>query len=367
FDLSDSQLIFVVKKDNTVYFMECSTGLSYGDYGLFIASSLVPEVGWSDYSNYAMLDTENNYIYCESNTVTYSAGRRGYYLSNRFGMLAITLPGGTRPVRYETISSLNASVPDPSAEVKTVYFNGVPGMDVKSVRFQVFAGEDAVTDMAEVQEFEAGNYFAASWECPEDGDYTASFYALNESGEVKDTQSVGFTVKSVSAYDYWLGTWSIQAYDGNNYDYTIEADEVNCSFILNGMAVPVPVLFDQETGDIVFETGKLVYESSKYQTYTMGWGEDIYMTEGVNAARFVMREDKVSADVRPEMEDIDIFGIYTHILESDGWSIFSYSDIILASQTIKKTVEEQNGAPALRSVCHRTLEIPSDATLISKK
>ena len=372
FAIESGNLVFVIKEDDTVYFKRSYTGLYYEGFGAFYALSLVPDTGWGRYSNYGYLDRENQYISFPDQTGT--SCNNGTYLSNNYGIMAITLPGGTRPVLYKQIKSLYADVSEPLEGSMSVRLYGESGLDVQDIAFEVYPGTlspeeigltEPVSGLEYIDWFYAGDVFETYWECPEAGDYTAVFYSLDKEGEVADSKTVSFTVTEMDpAYLGWLGTWYIA-----EKEYTISVNVAGVSYLINGFVGGdnVPLSFDPETGDAVFYSGiqeDSQYNSSKYQAYRFGMGsEDLFMEEELAMARFIMGADGITARIESEKDSIDSFGIVLYNTDTQGLNIASYDDIIDLPADIKKLdVQSPMGAPA-----RHILQLRPDAALISTK
>lgn len=377
FNHEPSVLVFVIKEDDTVYFKTSKTGLSYGQYGMFYAASAVPENGWTSFNYYGTLDTENNYISFYDISVT--PCDVGAYSSNHQGMMAITLPGGTRPVRYYSLDHLGINVPTLKyGNTATVSISGEPQLDVAGVAYMVVAGSPEeeeinriIADIAAGNGYEAENFvryssFGIQWECSEAGAYTAVLVTYDSEYTCRWSTTVSFEVE-VSNYDYdrWLGEWEI-----NGRTYTISQDVYGLSYLIEGFdgAYSVPLNFDAETGDILFYTGAQdsPYNGDSWQIYRVGYGTDLYIDGEEVVARFIQYEDNY-AKIEPEIDGIKYFGLLAYNAESERLAYISEDDLILIPLEIYKISEPVAGAPAMHQARARSLSLPSDANTISKK
>lgn len=367
FEVEPAELIFVIKEDNKAYFKESYTGLKYRSYGQFWVESLVPETG-EEMENYGIFDPENLYISFKERTGTMTDV--GGWYSNRYGKMAVTLPGGTRTDRYETVSVDYVNTPSVTDEQKIVNFGGTVGLDVPRVVYAVLPGyltTDEITaaspaEALEVDESVPGDHYTANWECPESGDYTIIVWGLSEEGEVLTHTSTIFSAKLEMDKRYlaWLGTWSIAAYGGSVYEYTLSINEPEQSYTMSGFSFDCPVYFDQSTGDILFYGGYQVYKDEDNYIMTIGYGDERYAYLSP-MARFVMGDDLDTAEIQPVLDDVFLFGQWIYYADGSSYGYYHKYDLLYASQTISRVLEEE-GADGGRGVHSQTLEVPSDAT-----
>ena len=91
----NARLVFCVKEDGTVYFKESPLGLYDPEYGYFYGLSLVRENGFGSFNYYGTWDAVKLRADFTQQSGTYLS-YYGTYGSNKFGNMAVVLPGGTR-------------------------------------------------------------------------------------------------------------------------------------------------------------------------------------------------------------------------------------------------------------------------------
>lgn len=188
------ELILNAHNANRTYFQESFTGLSYGKYGDIVAFSLVPENDWTNYSYYSWFYEDYQYYPFNDVTATWLVGADAIYFSNQQGLMALTLPGGTRPYIHTDVNFYLEGTEVGEGGTNYAVFTVTPEMDVTELSYGIWAGslarEDIIaTCVPQVQNKEEGTVVITDFTADaantvkipftQSGTYTVLFYASN--------------------------------------------------------------------------------------------------------------------------------------------------------------------------------------------
>lgn len=269
------EIVFNINNKN-VWISDSYSGLKVnGSYRLFVAS-LDHNIWWwagqdffsGQYDQTNQFISFNGYIAFHLGALGTEEYTGGIYSTNNNNMLSITLPGGTRPVKYDTLKDLSVFVNEDQIEVS--FF---AGMDVESVEYAVIPGIVSADDAAATAQFTAVPGFKKgtdnSFKAPliNNGTFTVVLKATSADG------SKLFSIQKNEAYNRWLGDWE----DGG---FEIEPLEEGVSVLLREGYIgdsPVEMVldFDSATGNLLYKYQELpIRDYEKYIFVVSGITEE---------------------------------------------------------------------------------------------
>ena len=129
----------VVKDDGYAYVKESFLGLTLSSYGELYGFSLVSENGWS-HGYYGEYYPDYGFIRFWDRAGLWLTDNGTYY-TNLDGYMALTLPGGTRPFKYTSLSNefVEAWV-DSSDGSRNFEVEANIGLDIAKLRYGLYAG-----------------------------------------------------------------------------------------------------------------------------------------------------------------------------------------------------------------------------------
>ncbi|MBR4735746.1 MAG: fimbrillin family protein [Bacteroidales bacterium] len=335
------EIIFNIDEKH-VWLSDAYTGLSYMNRYRVFASSLVHDIWWWVGDEYLSghYDQANQFISFQGYTAFHYGAYGtdefvgGIYATNRNNMLSITLPGGTRPVKYDTLEDLSVFVNEDQIEVS--FF---AGMDVESVEYAVIAGIVSAEDAAATAQFTALSGFKPGTEntvkLPKDN--MLSFTVVLKA--ISGGESKLFSVQNNEAYNRWIGVW-------NEGGFEIEAFEEGVSVLLREGYLgdsPIEMIldFDTATGNLLYKYQELpINEYEKYVFVASGITEEgVLCTDpSVTIATFEWKGDNMAEVVGGTYRESPFtsFGIYA--FSSTDYSYMGY--VMQADLPMKVTKSE---------------------------
>lgn len=327
------ELIFHIG-DNGVWFSDTYSGLKRNGVPLYV-SSLVRHVWWwAGESFFGTYDPANKFVRFTQYTAVH-LGVYGdpdsysmIYAGNRNGSLSITLPGGSRTERFDTLTDIHSYDPDGSGNTLEVGFYA--GLDVESVEYAAVAGllsadqAAASAQFTSLQGYKSGTYNYFDVPVINDGVFTVVLKANSSGG------SKLYTLQKNAAYDRWIGSW-----DG----FEILALEPGVSLVAregyNPEDQPIDIIleFDQATGNLLFKYRVLDVMYANYYLFTSGITakNELCQDPSVTIATFEWRKDGVAEIVPGVYNDspFTCFGLYATPVDGGGVYYFEESDLPL--------------------------------------
>lgn len=349
--------MLVVKEDGHAYIPTFHTGLTHSRYGAFYGVTPVPEADFGGYDLYGSFDKENLTVHFQEKTLTYYNGGQKNSWSNDYGMLHITLPGGTRQVVFNEVSISELNSPTPQNTEMT--FEGKVQLDVQSAVFGVWEGNLSDEEIATtcipalktegtpVEGLEEDKLFGGKWTCEKSGDYTLIVLATDKNGGYSYA-SYSFTAKLEVNSDYssWLGNWNI-----GDRVYSIEKGKENVSYVVRGFDVveSVVLYYDAESGDAFFACGeqsRYMENNEEHIIYLTGLvGNSLYYIQGDMIARLVYGNDGISASMQSGLYGYDSLALLSYSVSQGSWFLTTKENIIGPMPLEITKVTESNMAP----------------------
>lgn len=337
------EIVFNINNKN-VWISDSYSGLKVnGRYRLFVAS-LDHNIWWwagQDFFS-GQYDQTNQFISFNGYTAFHLGAlgteeyTGGIYSTNYNNMLSITLPGGTRPVKYDTLEDLSVFVNEDQIEVS--FF---AGMDVESVEYAVIPGIVSADDAAATAQFTAVPGFKRGTDntlkvpLVNNGTFTVVLKAISEDG------SKIFSLQKNEAYDRWLGVW-------NDGGFAIQAlDEGVSVFLREGYIGNTPIDmvldFDPSTGNLSINYQALdIDDYPDYLFVVSGMTEngELCMDTSVTVATFEWRGDNTAEVVGGTFNGSPFtsFGIY--VLSAKDYSLVDAMDARLPMKVSKSDYTE---------------------------
>lgn len=332
------EIIFNIDERH-VWLSDTYTGLKYRGTHRIFAASLVSKIWWwvgyEDLSGY--YDQANQFIGFNG----YTAVHYGAYGTDEFmgqiysanwnNMLSITLPGGTRPVKYDTLENINSWV-----EENQLLIEFHAGFEVASVEYASVAGVISAEELPAGTQFTAlptllpGQYNQFGVPVINNGTFTVVLKAVSKYGT-----STLYALSKNEAYDRWLGEWSgFEIIENVNGESVIASE----GEIDEGLYLNMVLDFDPATGNLLFKYKEMDLDYYGYSFFTSGVTEDgqYCMDPSVTIATFEWMGDG-TAQVSPGVYNgspFVRFGIYaTH--PDYGDNIFYVEEAELPT-TVKK-------------------------------
>lgn len=234
----------------------------------------------------------------------------GIYSTNNNNMLSITLPGGTRPVKYDTLENINSWV-----EENQLLIEFHAGFEVASVEYASVAGIVSAAELPAGTEFMtlptllSGQYNSFGVPVINNGTFTVVLKAVSKYGT-----STLYTIIKNEAYDRWIGDW-----DGFEILEKEPGVLVARDGYINGQPLDMPLEFDQSTGNLLYKYAVLDIDYNDYIFFISGVTEDGYYCQdpSVTIATFQWMGDD-TAQINPGVYNgspFVKFGIYAMLPE----------------------------------------------------
>lgn len=333
------ELIFNIS-DDEVWFSDTYTGVKLKSGSRIFAASLVNDIWWWAGMEYPCgeYDAAKGFIsFPDFAAIHYGRmdnpdnGMSGVFSANRLGMMSITLPGGTRPVKYDTLENINSWV-----EENQLLIEFYAGFEVASVEYASVAGVISAEELPAGTQFTAlptllpGQYNQFGVPVINNGTFTVVLKAVSKYGT-----STLYALSKNEAYDRWLGEWSgFEIIENVNGESVIASE----GEIDEGLYLNMVLDFDPATGNLLFKYKEMDLDYYGYSFFTSGVTEDgqYCMDPSVTIATFEWMGDG-TAQVRPGVYNgspFVRFGIYaTH--PDYGDNIFYVEEAELPT-TVKK-------------------------------
>ena len=267
--------IIVNTEDGLAWLSDSFTGVTYKDGRPMLASSFVYDNWWweGDQTFYGKYDAQNKFIWFDSYLAVdlEQFGKAGPYATNRDGRMCITLPGGTRTVKFDKLEKcgLNDSY---AASANEVGIGFKAGFEVASVEYATVPGLVSAQEAAAsaqftpLQGFVAGGRNGFSVPSINGGIFTVILKANSKYGT-----SELYEVHVNYAFDRWLGWWD-GFYFGAYGDDTI-AMEVG---YWGNYPVNAILQFDYTSGNLLAKFHQVEGNFDEYELYVSGITQDGY-------------------------------------------------------------------------------------------
>ncbi|MBQ9410041.1 MAG: fimbrillin family protein [Bacteroidales bacterium] len=332
------ELIFNIDEKH-VWLSDAYTGLKYREKYRVFAASLVHNIWWWAGQEFlsGQYDQTNRFISFKGYTAFHYGDygteefTGGIFATNANNMLSITLPGGTRPVKYDTLSSLWGGI-----ENDRMMITFFAGFEVASVEYASVAGVISAEELPAGTQFTAlptllpGQYNQFGVPVINNGTFTVVLKAVSKYGT-----STLYALSKNEAYDRWLGEWSgFEIIENVNGESVIASE----GEIDEGLYLNMVLDFDPATGNLLFKYKEMDLDYYGYSFFTSGVTEDgqYCMDPSVTIATFEWMGDG-TAQVSPGVYNgspFVRFGIYaTH--PDYGDKIFYVEEAELPT-TVKK-------------------------------